>query len=106
MFGFGCQSNKRDQAIKALKAELKKQGFDIDYPPDESTTEYKMGAEIWVPMPKKATIEDLANNSDKIRAINEKIAGQFDLISVRRGPVSLENALYFVCCGFIRKPLA
>ncbi|MDO8575024.1 MAG: hypothetical protein Q7R61_01990 [bacterium] len=99
-FGIG-----RDQGIKALKKELKKQGFEVDYPPDMSTVEYEVGAEIWVPMPEKATFEEMTNNFNKIRAITEKIAGQFGLTAVWGGPVSLENALYFICCGFRRKPI-
>ncbi len=96
---------KRNRAISALKTELKKEDFGVKYPPDESTIEYKVGAEIWVPMPEKATAEDRTNNLNRIRAINEKIAILFGLVAVGRGPVLLENALYFACCGFRRKPL-
>lgn len=105
MFGW-LLGDKRNRAINALKIELKRAGFDTDYPPNESSTEYKVGAEIWVPMPEKATTEELKSNFDKIRAMTEKIATQFGLIAVGRGPVLLENALYFICCGFRRKPFA
>ena len=96
-FGIG-----RNLGIKALKKELKKQGFDVDYPPNMSTIEYEIGAEIWVPISEGT----LAENFNKIRATVEKIAEQRGLIGVESGPVSLENALYFICCGFRRKPLA
>lgn len=96
-------NGKRIKAIKALKVELNKQGFITDYPPDTSSEEYKVGVEIWVPMPALFTDMDRNRDSSKIRAVNERVAKEFNLASVGKGPVVLENALYFVCCGFRRE---
>ena len=100
------QANKRNKAIDVLKTELKTEGFDVEYPPDISSTDYEVGAEIWVPMLEGANVRDLISNREKIHAVTEKIAAQFDLTAVGRGPVLIENTLYFICCGFRRKPLA
>lgn len=100
MVWFHSNGSNRNKAIRALKVELNKQGFETDYPPDVSSMEYKLGAEIWVPMPGKFTAEDRAKNCNKIQKITERIAGQFGLNAIGISPVMLENALYFVCCGF------
>src|SRR3989338_2681077 len=99
------QANKRNQAIDVLKTELKTEGFDVEYPPDISSTDYEVGAEIWVPMLEGANVRDLISNREKIHAVTEKIAAQFDLTAVGRGPVLIENTLYFICCGLPQEPL-
>ncbi|MEK7198174.1 MAG: hypothetical protein AAB648_01780 [Patescibacteria group bacterium] len=97
--------NARDKAVKALKVELNKQGFETSYPPDTSSEKYRVGAEIWVPMPAKFTDEDRHRDFKKISDITKRIAGDFSLLAVTGVPVSLENDLYFVCCGFQRGPI-
>ena len=90
---------KRATALITLKSRLKKEGFDIEYQPDTSSVEYKVGAEVWIPLVGPDSIFDLA------RKINEEVAKQFGLIAVGRAPVMLENALYFAVCCFRREPL-
>lgn len=101
---FPHKGSSRDRAIRTLKSRLAAEGYDVHYPPDTSSEGYRVGAEIWIPLPNWGAGKS-SYHIDKIRAMSEEVAKQFGLTAVGGGPIALENALVFVCCGFRRTPL-